>query len=65
MTTFLTKADEEGNRCYLEASKYYPNVPIYERFGFKLVETIEMTDGGDSVKVVPCSAQLINRYIAC
>jgi hypothetical protein len=27
-------------------------VPIYEHLGFKLVETIEMTDGEDIVKVL-------------
>jgi ribosomal protein S18 acetylase RimI-like enzyme len=51
LLTHLTKADSEGKRCYLEASKYKPNVPIYEHFGFKLVEIIEMTDKDDSVKV--------------
>ena len=51
ISAYLTKADKEGKRCYLEASKYHPNVPIYEHFGFKLVETIEMIDGKDSVKV--------------
>ena len=50
--TLLMKADAEGKRCYLEASKYHPNVPIYEHFGFKLVETIEMHEGKDSVKVI-------------
>ena len=38
-------------RCFLEASKYHPNVPIYEHLGFKLVETIEMSEGEDFVKV--------------
>jgi GNAT superfamily N-acetyltransferase len=49
----LAQADELGNRCYLEASKFHPNVPIYQHFGFKLVETIEMGDGDDSLKVGP------------
>jgi GNAT superfamily N-acetyltransferase len=46
------EADRKGCRCFLEASKFYPNVPIYEHLGFKLVHTIEMTDGEDSVKVI-------------
>lgn len=43
--------DERGCQCFLEASKYYPNVPIYEHFGFKVIEVIEMSEGKDSVKV--------------
>jgi hypothetical protein len=37
--------------CYLESSKGYPNVGIYEKMGFELVKEIECVDGGDVCKV--------------
>lgn len=41
----LKMADEEGVECYLESSRKEPNVPIYEKFGFKLVKEMECRDG--------------------
>jgi hypothetical protein len=32
--------------CYLESSKGYPNVGIYEKMGFELVKEIECVDLG-------------------
>jgi hypothetical protein len=38
-------------QTYLESSKGYPNVGIYEKMGFELVKEIECVDGGDVCKV--------------
>jgi hypothetical protein len=38
-------ADEEGVACYLESSRREPNVPIYEKFGFRLAREMECRDG--------------------
>lgn len=32
----MDKADEEGRSCYLESSRWEPNVKIYEKMGFKV-----------------------------
>lgn len=40
----LARADAEGTLCHLESSKA-ANVPIYERFGFKLVEVVGAWEG--------------------
>ena len=40
----LARADAEGTLCYLESSKA-SNIPIYERFGFKLVEVVGAWEG--------------------
>lgn len=39
-------------RCYLESSKFTPNVPIYERLGFRLVGEMTLNDGGDICNVL-------------
>ncbi|KAF1989993.1 hypothetical protein K402DRAFT_451601 [Aulographum hederae CBS 113979] len=44
MEEVLRKADEEGVPCYLESSRYEPNVPIYERMGFMLVREMRCSD---------------------
>lgn len=51
MENVTEKADQEGMPCYLESSKGYPNVCIYEKMGFELVREIECADGGDVCKV--------------
>lgn len=51
MESVIEKADREGMPCYLESSKGYPNVIIYEKMGFKLVQEIECAEGGDVCKV--------------
>ncbi|KAA8648891.1 hypothetical protein EYZ11_006047 [Aspergillus tanneri] len=45
------RADLEGRSCYLESSKGVPNLIIYEKLGFELVEEIECVDGTDACKV--------------
>lgn len=47
MEEVLERADKEGVWCYLESSRREPNVPIYERFGFKLAKEMECGDGGE------------------
>jgi len=44
MEEVLKDADEKGLPCYLESSKRQPNVPIYEKFGFKLVREMRCSD---------------------
>lgn len=44
----LTRCDHEGVPAYLESSKER-NVPLYERWGFKVVETVELPKGGPRV----------------
>lgn len=51
METVMERADREGMPCYLESSKGYPNVTIYEKMGFKLVKEIECVEGVDVCKV--------------
>lgn len=51
MESVMAKADQEGMPCYLESSKGYPNVAIYEKMGFRLVKEIECVEGGDICKV--------------
>lgn len=51
MESVMEKADQEGFPCYLESSKGYPNVTIYEKMGFELVKEIECADDGDICKV--------------
>ncbi|KAN0086653.1 Acyl-CoA N-acyltransferase [Elaphomyces granulatus] len=45
------RADEEGVPCYLESSKWVPNVQIYRKMGFELVREIDCEDQGDACKV--------------
>lgn len=47
MEAVMDKADAEGMSCYLESSKGYPNVSIYEKMGFKMAKEIECVEGGD------------------
>ncbi|KAJ5236329.1 hypothetical protein N7489_006420 [Penicillium chrysogenum] len=51
MENVMDKADRENMPCYLESSKGYPNVGIYEKMGFELVKEIECVDGGDVCKL--------------
>lgn len=44
-------ADSEGLACYLESSKGEPNVAIYRRFGFEVVEELVCEEGGESCTV--------------
>lgn len=34
----MNKADQEGRRCYLESSRWKPNVKIYEKLGFRVAK---------------------------
>ncbi|RAL04156.1 GNAT family N-acetyltransferase [Aspergillus ibericus CBS 121593] len=45
------KADAEGMPCYLESSKGFPNLAIYEKLGFELVSEIDCVDGRDRCKL--------------
>jgi GNAT superfamily N-acetyltransferase len=45
------RADREGIKCYLESSKWIPNIQIYRKMGFELVREIECEDEGDMCKV--------------
>ncbi|PYH79473.1 hypothetical protein BO82DRAFT_340436 [Aspergillus uvarum CBS 121591] len=45
------KADLEGMPCYLESSKGFPNLVIYEKLGFEVVEEIDCLDGKDACKL--------------
>lgn len=49
MEVVLKEADKRNMRCYLESSRKEPNVPIYERFGFKLVREMLCDDDGDAI----------------
>lgn len=51
MESVMDKADQEEMPCYLESSKGYPNVVIYEKMGFRLVKEIECAEGGEVCKV--------------
>ncbi|OJJ68473.1 hypothetical protein ASPBRDRAFT_184132 [Aspergillus brasiliensis CBS 101740] len=45
------QADREGMPCYLESSKGFPNLKIYEKLGFEMVSEIDCVDGKDRCKV--------------
>jgi GNAT superfamily N-acetyltransferase len=45
------RADAEGVPCYLESSKGWPNLVIYEKLGFRVVREIECVDGWEGCKV--------------
>lgn len=68
METVMERADREGMPCYLESSKGYPNVTIYEKMGFELVKEIECAEEGDVCKVglswtrLPVSCWLTECY---
>jgi len=47
----LFQADENGLSCYLESSKFTPNVAIYERLGFRLVQEMTLNHDGDTCNV--------------
>ena len=49
MDEVLREADARGMRCYLESSRKEPNVPIYERFGFRLAKEMLCDDDGDAI----------------
>lgn len=49
MEVVLKAADEKSMRCYLESSRREPNVPIYEKFGFRLVREMLCDDEGEGV----------------
>jgi GNAT superfamily N-acetyltransferase len=44
-TPILERCDREGVPAYLESSKEQ-NVPLYERWGFKVVEQLDLPKGG-------------------
>ncbi|TPX33097.1 hypothetical protein SmJEL517_g03944 [Synchytrium microbalum] len=56
MLPILEKADKEGIACYLESTKE-SNIPIYERFGFKVVDRFELKDKIATVPIA-CMARL-------
>ncbi|TPX32020.1 hypothetical protein SeMB42_g07661 [Synchytrium endobioticum] len=56
MLPVLEEADSKGILCWLESSKE-SNVPIYERFGFKIVDTFHLKDKVATVPVY-CMARL-------
>ncbi|GKZ17413.1 hypothetical protein AbraIFM66951_004714 [Aspergillus brasiliensis] len=45
------QADREGMPCYLESSKGFPNLKIYEKLGFEMVSEIDCVDGKDRCKL--------------
>lgn len=45
------KADDEKIPCYLESSKGMPNLAIYEKLGFEMVDEIECVHGKDACTV--------------
>ncbi len=47
-TPILARCDHEGVPAYLESSKER-NVPLYERWGFKVVEMFDLPKGGPPV----------------
>ncbi|KAJ5724716.1 Acyl-CoA N-acyltransferase [Penicillium malachiteum] len=51
MDVVMQRADEEGIPCYLESSKGFPNVAIYEKMGFELNREIRCVDGEDICKL--------------
>lgn len=51
ITVLTFQADENGFSCYLESSKFTPNVAIYERLGFRLVKEMTLDDHGDACSV--------------
>ena len=40
------KADEGGNKCYLESSRDVPNMKIYNSMGFEFVKELSCNDDG-------------------
>lgn len=68
MEAVMDQADEEEMPCYLESSKGYPNVLIYEKMGFELAKEIECCEGGDVCRVsyseVTCVLHSLTEYIA-
>lgn len=44
------QADVEGRACYLESSKFDPNVKIYEKLGYRLLEEMDCVDPADGRK---------------
>ncbi|KAI9890093.1 MAG: hypothetical protein M1814_004492 [Vezdaea aestivalis] len=54
MTKVLAQADREGYGCYLESSKWEPNVAIYRALGFEVVKEMQCVDeegGGDACQL--------------
>lgn len=37
----MDRADKEGRQCYLESSKWEPNVKIYKKMGFEVVKKMK------------------------
>ncbi|KAB8360948.1 hypothetical protein FH972_024680 [Carpinus fangiana] len=63
--TVTAVADREGRECYLESSRDKPNVPIYEKMGFRLCKEMECRDGaqdpGISLYCMKRSPQLVTN----
>ena len=51
MKECLFQADDDALSCYLESSKFAPNVAIYERLGFRLVQEMTLNHDGDTCNV--------------
>lgn len=47
MTIVMDRADREGRRCYLESSRWEPNVKIYQKMGFEVVKSMRCEDQGE------------------
>lgn len=58
-------ADREGMKCYLESSRFEPNVGIYQRLGFQLRMEMECRDGdGDGEACKVCAPLLDTSAMA-
>ena len=44
----MNKADQEGRRCYLESSRWEPNVKIYEKMGFRVMKQMRCSAEDDT-----------------
>ncbi|KAI5303952.1 hypothetical protein KEM55_000288, partial [Ascosphaera atra] len=47
----MDRADQEGFHCYLESTRYTPNVEIYKKHGFKVIKEITCKDASDACTV--------------
>ncbi|ODV90513.1 hypothetical protein CANCADRAFT_107151 [Tortispora caseinolytica NRRL Y-17796] len=51
VTYVLDIADKSGIRCYLESSKWDPNVTIYRKMGFEVAKEMVCDDNGEICKL--------------
>ncbi|KAI5296992.1 hypothetical protein KEM55_005304 [Ascosphaera atra] len=47
----MDRADQEGFHCYLESTRYTPNVEIYKKHGFKVIKEITCKDASDACTI--------------